>query len=167
VVQRYYHTDVLVTGASRGIGRAIALRPAGSADAAGVAVNYRRSTEKAGEVVGGIEDRGGNAVAIGADVSDPAAATDLVETAAAELGGLDAVVNNAGIVDPDPVTDIDDDRWRRVIDTNLSGTFYVVRAAVPNLVDGDGGEVVNVSSIGGTGGTVDPATPRARRVCTA
>jgi 3-oxoacyl-[acyl-carrier protein] reductase len=141
---------VLVTGASRGIGRSIALALAGEND---VAVNYNTSAEAAGEVVDGIREQGGEAVAVQADVSDTAAVEAMVDEVTDSLGGLDAVVNNAGIVDPDLATEIDDEQWARVIDTNLTGAFTVTRAALPHLEpDGD---VVFVSSIGGTGGTVD------------
>lgn len=141
---------VLITGGSRGIGRAIALRLAEEHD---IAVNYCTSRDAASEVVSEAEERGAAAVAVRADVSDSASAERMVDEAAAELGGLDAVVNNAGVADPDLVTDITDDQWRDVVETNLSGAFYTVRAAVPHIREG--GDIVNVSSIGGTGGTVD------------
>lgn len=141
---------VLVTGASRGVGRSVALSLGGDHD---VAVNYRRSEAAAETVADEIEQQGGDAVTVGADVSDSAAVEEMVSTVVAELGGLDAVVNNAGVVDPDLATDIDDDQWDRVLGTNLTGAFYVTRAALPRL--DPGGDVVFVSSIGGTGGTVD------------
>lgn len=141
---------VLVTGASRGIGRSIALALAGEHD---VAVNYRRSEGEAARVVDQIRDRGSDALAVGADVSDSEAVVSMITEVVDGLGGLDAVVNNAGIVDPDLATEIDDEQWRRVLDTNLTGAFNVTRAALPHIEpDGD---VVFVSSIGGTGGTVD------------
>jgi len=141
---------VLVTGASRGIGRATALGLAGDHD---VAVNYRDSEAAAAEVVDAVEQRGSEGLAVQADVSDSAAVEEMVETVVDEFGGLDAVVSNAGIVEPDLATDIDDDQWDRVLDTNLTGAFYVARAALPHLQPD--GNVVFVSSIGGTGGTVD------------
>lgn len=141
---------VLVTGASRGIGRATALTLAGDHD---IAVNYRTSQSRAEEVVEGIETRDSDAVAVSADVSDSAAADRMIDEVVDALGGLDAVVNNAGIVEPDLVTNIEDAQWNRVLDTNLTGAFYTTRAAIPHLVPE--GDVVFVSSIGGTGGTVD------------
>lgn len=142
--------NVLVTGASRGIGRSIALTLADDHD---IAVNYRTSEEAAGEVVEAATKRGSNAVAVGADVRDPEAVESMIADVVDALGGLDALVNNAGIVDPDLAINIDDEQWNRVIDTNLTGAFYATRAAIPHLEpDGD---VVFVSSIGGTGGTVD------------
>jgi 3-oxoacyl-[acyl-carrier protein] reductase len=142
----------LVTGASRGIGKAIALRLAESGD---VAINYRESAAAAEAVVDRAHETGASAVAVQGDVSDSADADRIVAEAVDALGGLDAVVNNAGVVDPNLLTDIDDDQWDRVLGTNLTGAFYVTRAAMPHLApDGD---VVFVSSIGGTAGTVDAA----------
>ena len=143
-------TRVLVTGASRGIGRSIALSLAGDHD---VAVNYRTSEEAAADVVDAIRRKGSNAVSVAADVGDSAAVESMMATVVDALGGLDAVVNNAGTVDPALATETGDERWNRVLDTNLTGAFYVTRAALPHLEpDGD---VVFVSSIGGTDGTVD------------
>jgi 3-oxoacyl-[acyl-carrier protein] reductase len=141
---------VLVTGASRGIGRATALHLADDHD---VAVGYNESREAARSVVAAAESSGATAAAVQADVTDSAAVDAMVAEAVDALGGLDAVVNNAGVVEPDRLTDIADDQWRRVLDTNLTGAFYVTRAAVDHLAPG--GDVVFVSSIGGTGGTVD------------
>jgi len=141
---------VLVTGASRGIGRSIALALGGEND---VAVNYNTSEEAANEVAEAVREQGGEAVAVQADVSDTATVESLIDEVVDSLGGLDAVVNNAGVVDPDLATEINDEQWARVIDTNLTGAFNVTRAALPHVQpDGD---VVFVSSIGGTGGTVD------------
>lgn len=141
---------ILVTGASRGIGRSIARGLAPEHD---VAVNYRTSETAAQTVVDEITDQGGKAIAVKADVSDSAAVDEMIAEVAKALGGLNAVVNNAGIVDPDLATDIDDEQWERVIGTNLTGAFNVTRAALPHLEpDGD---IVFVSSIGGTAGTVD------------
>ena len=142
--------SVLVTGASRGIGRAIALTLAEDHD---IAVNYRTSQDAAEEVVEAIEQEGSNAIAVQADVRDPEAVESMIGTVVDEFGGLDALVNNAGTVEPDLATNIDNEQWDRVVETNLTGAFYVTRAAIPHLEpDGD---VVFISSIGGTGGTVD------------
>lgn len=141
---------ILVTGASRGIGRTTALTLGTDHD---IAVNYRRSEAEAERVVDEIAKRDSEAVAVAADVRDSAAVDSMIDAVVEDLGGLDAVVNNAGIVEPSLATDIDDEQWSRVIDTNLTGAFNVTRAALPHIEpDGD---VVFVSSIGGTGGTVD------------
>lgn len=142
--------NVLVTGASRGIGRATALELAETHD---IAVGYNESEEAATEVVSEAERAGASAVAVQGDVTDSAAVDEMVEAAADALGGLDAVVNNAGIVDPARLGELDDEQWGRVVDTNLTGAFYVTRAAIPYL--SPDGDIVFMSSIGGTGGTVD------------
>ena len=141
---------VLVTGASRGIGRSIALTLGGDHD---IAVNYRNSKKEAARVVEAVTEQGSDAVALEADVSDSGAVESMIEGAVDTFGTLDAVVNNAGIVDQDLATDIDDEQWSRVLDTNLTGAFNVARAALPHV--DPGGDIVFVSSIGGTGGTVD------------
>jgi 3-oxoacyl-[acyl-carrier protein] reductase len=146
---------VLVTGASRGIGRATAVRLA-RRERADAAVNYRQDRDGAAETVAAVEEAGGEAVPLRADVSDPDEAAGLVADAADALGGLDAVVNNAGVVRPSALAEVDDADWRAVLGTNLSGPFYVARAAAPRLTDRGGG-LVNVSSVGGVAGTVDVA----------
>jgi 3-oxoacyl-[acyl-carrier protein] reductase len=141
---------ILVTGGSRGIGRAVAIELADR----DVVVNYRERENAAAETVEAVREAGGEAVAVGADVSDPAAADRLVDEAVSAFGGLDAVVNNAGVTRPNRLEDTGDDDWEAVIGTNLSGAFRVTRAAAPHLRDADG-DVVFVSSVGGTLGTVD------------
>lgn len=141
---------ILVTGGSRGIGRAVAIELADR----DVVVNYREREDAAAETVEAVREAGGEAVAVGADVSDPAAADRLVDEAVSAFGGLDAVVNNAGVTRPNRLEDTGDDDWEAVIGTNLSGAFRVTRAAAPHLRDADG-DVVFVSSVGGTLGTVD------------
>ncbi|PSP63963.1 short-chain dehydrogenase [Halobacteriales archaeon QH_8_67_27] len=141
---------VLVTGGSRGIGRSVALALADDHD---VAVNYRDSEAEAADVVEAAREKGSEAVAVRGDVSDSTAVDAMVSAVVDGLDGLDAVVCNAGIVEPDLATEIGDDQWDRVLRTNLTGTFYVARAAIPHLEPG--GDIVFVSSIGGTAGTVD------------
>lgn len=137
----------LVTGASRGIGAAIALRLA--AQGAYVAVNYAGSANSAARVVADIEAAGGKAVALQADVSDPASATDLVNTAAQTMGRLDIVVNNAGITRDGLLVRMSDEDWSAVLDTNLSGVFFVTRAAGKLMMKQRSGSIVNVTSVVG------------------
>lgn len=141
---------ILVTGASRGVGKAVAVE-LGEHD---VVVNYHEREDAAQATVAAVEAAGGSAVAVQADVSESAEADRLVETAVSTFGELDAVVNNAGITRPNRLTDTTDETWNAVIETNLSGAFYVTRAAAPHLRE-TAGDAVFISSVGGTLGTVD------------
>jgi 3-oxoacyl-[acyl-carrier protein] reductase len=137
----------LVTGASRGIGAAIALRLA-SAGAA-VAVNYAGSADAAQDIVDRITTGGGRAAALQADVSDSAAAAGLVESVLGELGGLDIVVNNAGITRDGLLMRMSDEDWSAVIATNLTGVFNVTRSASRHLMKQRSGSIINITSVVG------------------
>jgi 3-oxoacyl-[acyl-carrier protein] reductase len=145
----------LVTGASRGIGAAIALKLASLG--AVVAVNYAGSCDAAGAVVDAIEATGGRALALQADVSDPGAATGLVEVTLAELGGLDIIVNNAGITRDGLLVRMSDADWSAVIDTNLSGVFNVTRAATRHFMKQRSGAIINITSVVGLVGNAGQA----------
>jgi 3-oxoacyl-[acyl-carrier protein] reductase len=137
----------LVTGASRGIGAAIASRLA--AQGAAVGVNYAGSAQAAEHVVADIVASGGSAVALQADVSDAKACADLVTRAIETLGGLDILVNNAGITRDGLLVRMSDEDWAAVIDTNLSGVFYMTRAAGKVMMKQRSGSIVNVTSVVG------------------
>ncbi|MDI6900433.1 MAG: 3-oxoacyl-[acyl-carrier-protein] reductase [Anaerosomatales bacterium] len=145
----------LVTGSSRGIGAAIARRLA--ADGAAVAVNYAGSEEAARAVVASIRDAGGTAVALRADISDPADAAALVERSHAELGGLDILVNNAGITRDGLLVRMSDEDWRSVIDTNLTGAFNTTRSAAKLMMKARTGSIVNIASVVGISGNAGQA----------
>jgi 3-oxoacyl-[acyl-carrier protein] reductase len=145
----------LVTGASRGIGRSIAMELAGMG--AAVAVNYASGQAAAAAVVGEIEAAGGRAVALQADVSDPAQAAGLVEATVRELGGLGVLVNNAGVTRDNLVMRMKDEEWRTVLETDLSGAFYTCRAALRPMLKAHWGRIVNVASIAGTAGNAGQA----------
>lgn len=144
----------LVTGASRGIGRAIAEALAGAGYAVGINFVSRRADADA--VVASIRATGGTALALQADVSDPAAVERMFATIDADLRRLDALVNNAAIGERfDRLTDIDDETWRRTLAVNLDGTFFCMRAAIPRLKAAGGGRIVNISSgAARTGGAI-------------
>jgi 3-oxoacyl-[acyl-carrier protein] reductase len=143
----------LITGASRGIGRAIALELAASFV---VVVNYARHADDAAAVVSVIEAAGGGAVAVRADVSERADVDAMFAGIDARFGRLDVLVNNAGVGPRvDAITDIDDATWRRTLAVNLDGAFFCLRAAIPRLRAAGGGRVVNVSSgAARTGGAI-------------
>ena len=136
----------LVTGSSRGIGRAIAVRFAD--DGYDVAVTYPTSAEAAEAVAEAVRDRGRDAVVVGADVSDADAAARLVTTTADAFGGVDHVVNNAGIDQHVYTKQLDADDFDRIMDVNVNSAFNVTKAALPRLRESDDDpSVTNVSSI--------------------
>jgi 3-oxoacyl-[acyl-carrier protein] reductase len=138
----------LVTGSSRGIGAAVAERFA--ADGYDVAVNYHTSAEAAEETAAAVREHGREAAVVGADVSDPEAASRLVDAAVAELGGLDHVVNNAGIDQHVYTEDLSPADFDRVMDVNVNSVFAVTKAALPYLRESDAEptpSVTNISSI--------------------
>lgn len=133
-----------MTGASRGIGAAIARRLA--REGWDVAVHYRSGGAEAAGVAREVEALGARAVVLGGDVSVPEECFRLVADAATGLGGLDAVVANAGLYDRAHIEELPPERWAATISTNLSGAFHVVRSAVPHLRHGQGPSAVLVSS---------------------
>ncbi|MCL6489371.1 MAG: SDR family NAD(P)-dependent oxidoreductase, partial [Alicyclobacillus mali] len=145
----------LVTGASRGIGRAIALELA----AAGrdVVVNYRGGADLAAEVVRAIEEMGRRAVAIQADVSKPEEAKRLVAEAVAAMGRIDILVNNAGITRDGLLVRMSDDDFNQVLDTNLRGGFYLIREVARPMMKARWGAIVNITSVVGLMGNAGQA----------
>ena len=139
----------LVTGASQGIGEAIARRFA--REGASVAVNYSKSADKAGAVVEAIANEGGTARAFRADCSKVPEIDRLIKEVAAAFGGLDILVNNAGVFRTVPVDETTEEIWDEQLDLNLKGTFFTVRAALPEFRKRGRGKVINISSIFGTG----------------
>ena len=144
----------LVTGASRGIGRSIALALAAAGYA--VVVNFASRRGDADATTAAITAGGGTAVALQADVSDAAAVARMFAAVDERFGRLDALVNNAGIGRRvDRLTDIDDETWRRTLAVNLDGAFFCMRAAIPRLQAAGGGRIVNISSgAARTGGAI-------------
>jgi NAD(P)-dependent dehydrogenase (short-subunit alcohol dehydrogenase family) len=138
---------VLVTGASRGIGRAVAQAFAELGDR--VAVHHRGSAGLAGQVLAGLPGSGHTVVQ--ADLADPEAVRQMVGQAHADLGGLDVLVNNAGIYVPHPVTEVSyeqwQDAWREILAVNLTGAANVTWCAV-QYMKAAGGRIVNVTSRG-------------------
>jgi 3-oxoacyl-[acyl-carrier protein] reductase len=140
----------LITGASRGIGRATALELA--AAGAAICVNYRSDADGAKEVVGAIEDAGGRALALQADVAIAEQATALVARCEEELGEIDALVCNAGITRDNLIARITPEDFDAVIATNLGGAFYVCQAAARRMLRRRRGSIVTMSSIVGIHG---------------
>ena len=139
----------LVTGASRGIGRAIAERL--GAGGASVVVNYHANAGAADAVVQAIEatGAGGKAAAFQADVAKAAEVNDLVEFTLKTFGRLDILVNNAGITRDTLLLRLDEQTWDEVLDLNLKGAYLCTRAALRTMLRQRSGRIVNISSIGG------------------
>jgi NADP-dependent 3-hydroxy acid dehydrogenase YdfG len=135
-----------ITGASSGIGEATALALADAG--AAVALGARRvdRIEALAERIGAA---GGRAIALEVDVTDEQAANAFVAVANERLGGLDVLVNNAGVMLLGPVDGADTDQWRQMLDVNLLGLLYCTHAALPLMTASGGGHVVNVSSVAG------------------
>lgn len=140
----------VVTGASRGIGRAIALTLAGYG--ASVVVNYNGSKDKAEEVVNEIKANGGNAVSYQADISDFEAVKTMFADVVKELGKIDILVNNAGITRDNLILKMSEEDFDAVINTNLKGVFNCLKHASRIMLKQKGGRIVNISSIVGVTG---------------
>ncbi|MFN3267355.1 MAG: 3-oxoacyl-[acyl-carrier-protein] reductase [Deinococcales bacterium] len=138
---------VLVTGASRGLGRSIALELGKLGYSIGV--HYGRSSGEAQEVVAQITAHGGQAVLVQGDLSSIEGAKAVAAAAIEALGGLEVLINNAGITKDGLVMRMKDEDWDAVIDTNLSAPFALIRAAIRGMLSAKWGRIVNVSSIVG------------------
>lgn len=134
----------IVTGSTGNLGSATAktLAQAG----AKVLINGRTSEEKAGEIVEEIENAGGTAVSLMADVTDEISVKRMIETAAAEFGRLDILVNNVGPANKGPVTEISYADWRNIMAQKLDSAFLTIKHAVPYLAQGGRGAIINVGA---------------------
>ena len=135
-----------ITGASSGIGEATALALADAGAAVALGARRLDRVEALAERIGAA---GGRAIAFEVDVSDEQAANAFVAAANERLGGLDVLVNNAGVMLLGPVAGADTDEWRRMLDVNLLGLLYCTHAALPLMTASGGGHIVNVSSVAG------------------
>jgi 3-oxoacyl-[acyl-carrier protein] reductase len=147
--------SAVVTGGSRGIGRAIAIRLA--TQGADVAFSYRGNEAAAKETASAIEALGRRALPVQADVSDPAAADTLVKTALEAFGKIDILVNNAGVTRDDLIMRMSLDDWRTVLETNLFGAFYVIKAVTRPMLKAKGGRIINITSVSGQAGQIGQA----------
>jgi meso-butanediol dehydrogenase/(S,S)-butanediol dehydrogenase/diacetyl reductase len=149
----------VVTGAARGIGRGIAveLAKAGADVAIGDLVDRPEIAKDAEQTAAAVEALGRRALVVACDVTDPAGPEALVAAALGELGGLDCVVANAGVLGAVPVAEMDPAEWERVLSVNATGTFHTCRAALPHLIERGRGAIVNVSSTAGLRGAATRA----------
>ncbi len=149
--------SVLITGGSRGIGGATARLFAQTGW--DIALHYHQSKDRAEALSAALSALGCNVVLVQGDISQSGDVNRLVEEAISQLGHLDALVCNAGIAQPvGLLSDLTDQGWREVMSTNLDGTFYTLRAAIPHFVRQQCGSIVTLSSMWGvTGGSCEAA----------
>ena len=145
----------LVTGGSRGIGRSCALALAGSGHR--VALCYRADKEGGAETAAAITEAGGEALAVAADVADPAAVDGAVKEIESAWGPVQILVNNAGVTRDGLLLRMTDEQWSEVVHTNLDGAFYAIRRVAPGMVRGRYGRIVNVGSATGATGSAGQA----------
>ena len=145
----------LVTGGSRGIGRGICIKLAQCG--ATVFVNFSSRQDAADEVVNVIRDNGGKAFAIGFNVDDSSAVDAAVSKIIEQEKRLDILVNNAGISIDSLAMRMSDENWKRVLDVNLSGSFYCSRAAIKPMMKARSGRIINISSVIGRMGNAGQA----------
>jgi 3-oxoacyl-[acyl-carrier protein] reductase len=145
----------LITGAARGIGRAVALRLAASG--ANVVINYRGSTEAAAETVQAVTAAGGQALALQGDVSESGTADRLVKETVAHFGGLDILVNNAGITRDGLLLRMKDDDFDTVLHNNLRSVFLMTRAVLRPMTKQRSGRIISIGSVIGLIGNAGQA----------
>ena len=147
---------VVITGAGRGIGHAIAEEV--GAGGARVVVDYAKSKGPAEELVARLLEHGAPAaIAVQADVSDPAQAARLIEETINHFGRLDVLVNNAGINIDRTMKNMTIEEWDKVIQVDLNGYFYTIKAALPYFMQQQGGKIINISSLNGETGSFGQA----------
>ena len=147
--------SAVVTGGSRGIGRAIVLRLA--EQGADVAFSYRGNEAAAKDTAAAVESKGRRAPAIQADVSQPESAEALVKAALDAFGKVDILVNNAGITRDDLIMRMSIEAFRDVLETNLFGAFYCIKAVTRPMLRARSGRIVNITSVSGQAGQMGQA----------
>ena len=145
----------IVTGGARGIGRAIALALAEAG--ADVLITYKGNAAAADAVVAEIAAKGRTGVSLKADAADPDSAAAVVAQAMERFGKVDLLVNNAGITRDTLIMRMTAEQWREVLDTNLSGAFYMTRAVVKEMLRAKSGRIINITSVSGQAGNAGQA----------
>lgn len=146
MAQQLHDKVALVSGASSGIGAATAVALA--AEGAAVAIGARRA-DRLEALKATLEADGTTVLVLDLDVTDEASCRSAVERTVAELGGLDVLVNNAGVMLLGPIVGADTEDWRRMLETNVLGLMHLTHAALPHMVEQGSGDVVQVSSVAG------------------
>jgi 3-oxoacyl-[acyl-carrier protein] reductase len=147
--------SAVVTGGSRGIGRAIVLRLA--EQGADVAFSYRGNEAAAKETAKEVEAFGRKALPMQGDATDPAAADALIKAALEAVGKVDILVNNAGITRDDLIMRMSLEDFRDVLETNLFGAFYAIKAVTRPMLKAKGGRIINITSVSGQAGQTGQA----------
>ncbi len=142
----------LITGASRGIGAAIALELAKAGHS--VSVNYNSHSDDAERVVKDLLNIGVDAKAVKGNVSDKKSVQEMIKNATDSLGPVDILVNNAGIISDNLIMRMKDEEFDKVIDTNLKGTYYCTKECIPSMVKQRWGRVINITSVVGIRGNI-------------
>lgn len=142
----------LITGAAKGIGKASALELAKMG--VNIAINYNSSKIEALKTIDEIKSLGVDAIAVQGDVGDLGQVTTMINQTINHFTQIDILVNNAGIIDDSLLLRMKDNAWKRVIDTNLNGTFYCSRAAVKSMFKNKWGRIINIGSVVGLRGNV-------------
>ena len=145
----------LVTGGSRGIGRAIGIRLA--TQGADVAFTYRGNAAAAAEAIAAIEGLGRRALSIQADAADADAAEGVVKGVLEAFGKVDILVNNAGVTRDDLIMRMTAEAWREVLETNLFGAFWMIKAVTRPMLKARGGRIINITSVSGQAGQMGQA----------
>jgi len=141
----------LVTGASRGVGRAVAIKL--GTQSSKVAINYQASDEKASEVAKEIERLGGEAILAKADITDSQAIKAMTRKIVGKWGKIDILVNNAGIVKDNLLLRMPDEAWDEVINTNLRGAYLCTKFALRSMINQGWGRIINIASLAGLTGS--------------
>jgi len=144
--------SALVTGGSRGIGRATALRLAGAGHR--VAVNYNTHPEDAEAVVEEIRSAGGIAIAVGGNVAEKESAVAMIDQAVAAHGPIEILINNAGVINDSLLMRMKDEQFEYTMKVNMFGTYYCTHKVIPGMVKGRWGRIVNISSVVGMRGNI-------------
>jgi 3-oxoacyl-[acyl-carrier protein] reductase len=145
----------LVTGGSRGIGRAIVTRLA--TQGADVAFTYKGNADAAAEVVTAVEGLGRTALAVQGDASQPDTADAVVKQVLEAFGKIDILVNNAGVTRDDLIMRMSIEAWREVLETNLFGSFYMTKAVTRPMLKAKSGRIINITSVSGQAGQMGQA----------
>jgi 3-oxoacyl-[acyl-carrier protein] reductase len=147
--------SALVTGGSRGIGRAIVTRLA--TQGADVAFTYKGNADAAAEVVASVEGIGRKALAVQGDASQPDTADAVVKEVLEAFAKIDILVNNAGVTRDDLIMRMSIEAWREVLETNLFGAFYMIKAVSRPMLKAKGGRIINITSVSGQAGQMGQA----------